>query len=380
MNKKLLVSAMGLALAGGMSLANADVQLYGQLDVSVDATDVDGGRDDVNLGSNRSSVGFKGSEDLGGLTALFKSEWQIDVDDAGQGPGTNEDDTTEGGTSNGFKARDQYVGFKGGFGRILFGQLSTAYKSPGSKIDPWYRTRLQSRNVGLQSTLHKGRGEEGQGRAQNTIRYDSPKWSGLGLTGTYTLDNNETDSCAGGAAQTACQEDDNPWSAGITYGGHGVYAFASYLTTSGGGDDAAYQVGAKYTIAGLTVRGIYEKDDGLITLNQGKSAKALNGGATSSLNEGTGDGLDIWSVGVDYKIANNLVSLDYGQALNSNNVQTNAGATQVAARDNYQAWRLGAQHMFSKRTKVYLGYSNLDGDDSCCGESEILSLGMRHNF
>ena len=350
MNKKLLVSAMGLALAGGMSLANADVSLYGQLDVSVDATDVDGGRDDVNLGANRSAIGFKGKEDLGnGLTAVFKSEWQVDIDDAGQAPGTNEDDTVEGDGKDGFKARDQYLGMKGAFGRLLFGQMSTAYKSPGSKIDPWYRTRIQSRNVGLQSSLHKGRGEEGQGRAQNTIRYDSPSFSGMKLFGTYTLDNNESDG-----------EDDNPWSAGVSYKGYGAYAFASYMTTSQGDDDAAIQVGGKYTISGFTVRGIYEFDKGLIT----------------STGTSKGDGADIWSVGVDYKIANNLISLDYGQGDDGDGVDgisNNADDVQ-----DYDVWRLGAQHMFTKRTKVYAGYSNTDFDKS--GESEIFSLGMRHNF
>ena len=75
MNKKFIVTAMGLVLAGGMGFANADVKLYGQLDVSIDATDVDGGEDDVNMGSNRSAIGVKGSEDLGnGMSAFFKVE------------------------------------------------------------------------------------------------------------------------------------------------------------------------------------------------------------------------------------------------------------------------------------------------------------------
>lgn len=359
MNKKLLVSAMGLALAGGMSLANADVQLYGQIDMSIDATDVDGGRDDVNMGSNRSAIGFKGSEDLGGFKAIFKSEWQVDTDDAGTAPGTNEDDTTEGGDSDGWKARDQYLGVQSdSLGRLIFGMVSTAYKSPGSKIDPWYRTRLQSRNVGLQSSLHKGRGEEGQGRATNTVRYDSPNWNGLGFTGTYTFDNNETDGPPGG-------EDDDPWSVGLTYKGMGAYLFASYMTTQRGDDDEVYQVGGKYSIAGFTVRGIYEFDKGLIT----------------STGTSMDDGADIWSVGVDYKIANNLITLDYGQGDDNNGVDGIANNADDTAE--YDVWRVGAQHMFSKRTKVYLGYTNQDFDSTATsngGETEIVSLGMRHNF
>ena len=39
MNKKLLATAVGLVLAGGMGLASADVKLYGQIDVSIDSFD-----------------------------------------------------------------------------------------------------------------------------------------------------------------------------------------------------------------------------------------------------------------------------------------------------------------------------------------------------
>ena len=146
MNKKLIATAMGLAMAGGMSLATADVKLYGQLDVSIDSIDVDGGIDDVNMGANRSAVGFKGSEDLGnGLEAFFKVEYQVDVDDAGTAPGLGEDDTTEGGDSDGWKARDTYIGLKGeSWGKLTFGTMSTAYKSPAAKLDPFYRTRNQA--------------------------------------------------------------------------------------------------------------------------------------------------------------------------------------------------------------------------------------------
>ncbi len=186
MNKKLIATAMGLVLAGGMGLASADVKLYGQIDVSLDATDSDVGsangtrlsnkvsqsgnpgqgyQDDINMNSNQSAVGVKGSEDLGnGMSAFFKLEYQTDVADSGS-------------NGDGWTGRDQYVGIKmERFGKLTFGATSTAYKSPGSKIDAFYRTSLQSRNIGLQSNLHSGKGEEGQGRGTNIARYDSPSW------------------------------------------------------------------------------------------------------------------------------------------------------------------------------------------------------------
>lgn len=379
MNKKLLVTATGLVLAGGMSLANADVKVYGQLDLSIDATDVDNGADDVNMGANRSAFGIKGKEDLGnGLSAFFKLEYQTDLDDASTSTkGTNEDDTSEGG--NGLKGRDQYVGLQHEtFGKLTFGSMSTAYKSGGKALDPWYRTRIQSRNIGLQSTLHKGRGEEGQGRTENTVRYDSPSFAGARFVGTYTFDNNEDDKGDGRNVKSAEDEDDNPYSLGVHYKGYGVYAFFDYITTNGGGDDDAWQLGAKYKMGDLAVWGIYERDGGLITLNQGKVADASN-----PTNQGADDGLNIWSLGASYTLGTNLVSFDYGQASNSGaNVNNTQGTSIVGKtpRDNYAVWRIGAQHMFSKRTKVYAGYANTDADDSNAGEYEIFTVGMRHNF
>jgi len=80
-----------------------------------------------------------------------------------------------------------------------------------------------------------------------------------------------------------------------------------------------------------------------------------------------------------------VVAFDYGQAMNSNDSSVKASTIVPSlkggvALDNYTVWRLGAIHKFSKRTRVYLAYSNTDGDDSGVGESEILSVGMRHNF
>ena len=349
MNKKLIATAMGLAMAGGMSLATADVKLYGQLDVSIDSIDIDGGVDDVNMGSNRSAVGFKGSEDLGnGLEAFFKVEYQVDIDDSGDVGPAYEDDTTEGGDGDGWKARDQYIGLKGeSWGKLTFGSMSTAYKSPAAALDPFYRTRNQARNIGLQSSLHKGRGEEGQGRATNTVRYDSPSFGGVAFAGTYTLDNDETDG-----------EDDDPYSLGITYNGGPIYAFASYITTdtevAGNDENEAWQVGAKGTFGDAAVWAIYEKDEGLIS-----------GGPGS-------DGADIWGIGASYTIGNNLISLDYAEGDDTDL----AGGGTLATE--YATWRLGAKHNFSKRTMVYITHANIDVDAG--GETDLTSLGMRHNF
>jgi len=360
MNKKLIATAIGLVLAGGMSLANADVQLYGQLTMSIDKVDEgDGGNDDTNMNSTQSAIGFKGAEDLGnGMQAIFKVEYQADIDDSGSWTG-----------------RDQYVGFKtDGFGQLIFGTVSTAYKSASVALDPFYRMPIQAREVGLQSVLHSGKGDEGEGRATDTIRYDSPTvFGGLGLTATYTLDNSEADG-----------EDDDPYSVGLTYTQDWLYAFATYITNDGPGDNEAYQLGAKGMFGDASVWAMYEFDKGLITTLtlsglvddyfSAADCTALGFATCADLKSGLageGDSADVWNVGGSYKISNNLLSASYGQA----DDHDFGGGVQVGA---YDAYNIGAQHMFSERTRVFLGYGARDYDDF--DKVTVISLGMRHNF
>ncbi len=364
MNRKLGVTAMGLTLAVASGIAGAEVKLYGQIDLSINARDsdfnvadpivgsgddVNGLGDDINMKSNQSAIGVAGSEDLGnGLSAFFKIEYQTNVNDS---------------DNNGWQGRDQYVGLKmERFGKLTFGTMSTAYKSPGAKIVPFYRTSLQSRVWGLQSALHAGKGENGQGRTTNSIRYDSPSLWGLTLHGTYSFDEAKNDG----------NGDDDTYSLGAQYKRGNFFAFLSYIDTrQDPSDTAAAQAGAKYTWNNLEFHGIYELDKGLITAvrSDGLNSAPNFGGAED-------DGANLWSVGTSYTIGNNLLGFDFGKGSDSDGsdgISNNADDLQ-----EYDAWRIAGYHKFSNRTRVYAGYVNQDFDDS--GEQEIFSVGMRHNF
>ena len=366
MNKKLSVTAVGLVLACAAGVAGAEVALYGQIDLSVNAKDsdfsandpivgsgddVNGLGDDINMKSNQSAIGVKGSEDLGnGLSAFFKVEYQTDV--AGNAEG-----------NSGWTGRDQYVGLKmERFGKLTLGTMSTAYKSPGSQIDPFYRTSLQSRVWGLQSALHSGKGENGQGRTTDTIRYDSPSFWGLSLYGTYNLDKVKQDA----------NGDDDTFSLGAQYKGGNFFAFVSYIDTQQDpSDTAAAQAGAKYTWNNLEFHGIYELDKGLITAvrSAGLDSGPNYGGAED-------DGANLWSLGTSYTIGNNLLGIDYGKGSDSDG--SDGFNNTIDDLQEYDSWRIAGYHKFSNRTRAYAGYVNQDFKDS--GEQEIFSVGMRHNF
>ena len=219
-------------------------------------------------------------------------------------------------------------------------------------IDPLYRTSLQGRSRGLQlARLQSGAGEEIQGRATNTFRYDSPDFNGFKVGATYTLDNSEGDG-----------EDDNPYGIGASYSNGGILAFADYITNDGGstnaaGDLSAWKVGGKYTLNNFAVMGQYED--------------------LSNDNTGANDTTQ-WTLGGTYTMGNNLIYAAYG----ANNLEPDSGALNDVDTD---AYTIALMHSLSKRTKVYAGYNNQDNDGGEPGVAGDLdrdqwSLGMKHKF
>jgi predicted porin len=358
MTKKLLPAVIGMILAGGVAVVQADVQVMGHIDESINYIDgknspyVDKGDTETRFICTTCSIGFKGSEDLGnGLKALFFLDWQYDINN-----------------STGLTGRDQYLGLGGNFGTVKVGTTSTVYKSHGAMIDPGYRTVAQMRDVGLQSRLHSGKGTSGQGRNTNVIRYDSPSWNGLKFGANYTVnpDSNNT-------------QDDNGYGAGISYENGGILVYGDYLTNDAGGDDEAYQLGGKYTLNNFSVFGQYEFDKGLIT--------DVRTGSLGQTN--TGDDANIWMAGASYSMGNNLIYAAYGQG---DKAKANVKSTVVnptpppatvtinpkVTADKYKSMEIVGVHNFSKRTLAYTGFVYVNPDDS--SNVNHYTLGVKHTF
>ena len=259
--------------------------------------------------------------------------------------------------------RDQWLGLAGNFGQIRFGTISTVYKSHGAMIDPVYRTSIQGRGIGLQSGLHTGAGENGQGRAEDTFRYDSPSWNGLKVGAHYTMQTDRGNST------------DSPFGVGAQYKNGPFLVFADYITSDNGGDDDAYKLGGKWTFGNYALFGQYEFDGGLI------SARGINlgtgfirsGNVQGGTNRNKGDGADVWFIGGTGNFGNNMIYAAYGQG-------DETSGNGVDYNNSYDSWEIVGVHSLSKRTSAYLGYANIAPDANSELDADVVTLGMKHKF
>ena len=403
MKHKLLPSMIGAVLAGGMGAAQADITVFGHLDTSIVSHDTDQGfvntatfvnpsnaagnvagssvgdnREDTNFVCTTCSIGFKGSEDLGnGLKAIFKLDFQFDMFSR---------------QKSSLLDRDQWLGLAGNFGQVRWGTISTPYKSHGAMIDPLYRTAAQGRTSGLQSQLHLGAGEDGQGRAEHTVRWDSPSWNGFKVAAYYTLDSTERDGVPG-VGNLKGEEDDDAYGIGGQYTNGGILVFADYVTNNGddtdnvNGDLTAWKVGGKYTINNFAVMGQYESIEPQFNL---LAPLGIPGSGNQEQ--------DQWHLAGTWTSGNNMVYAGYG-ATDYSDILNSASQDDM----DQTAFTIAGTHNLSKRTMIYAAYNHIEQEPDGTAisgltglltavqnplepkivndpERDVFAIGMKHKF
>jgi len=320
MKKRFLVAAVAATLVSPLA-AQADATVYGNVHVSIDSKDSDA--DGPQMNSNTSAIGVKGKEDLGGgMSALFKAEFQFDTTEVSSGA---------------LKNRDQWVGLKGAMGTVKFGTMSSNYKMMGGKIDPMYRTRLEGRGfMNMQSGLHGGASENG-GRMENALQYVSPKMGGMNVVFNYSFSGN-TDETMG---------------LGVHYKTKQIIAFVDYLDVqavnggnislpAGSTSEAAFKIGGSYKMDAMTFGLQYES--------------------------------------VEDVVGSDVVFASFNYQLNDNdNIAVTIGDVDLADDMGYAVMY---NHKMSKRTNVYAGYGDnaSTGDGTTGNDDQDLTFGIRHKF
>ena len=161
MKKILNINSFAFILLAMFSYqANADINFYGKINVSLE--DVDSKTsDETEFKNNASRVGVKGSYDLSsGLKLSFQIEEEIDPTDL-----RADGDKV-------FKERNTFVAASGDFGKLYAGTHDTVFKQSQLKIDLFNDTRADIKYI-----------LRGENRMDSFIGYTSPDLiDGLNLT------------------------------------------------------------------------------------------------------------------------------------------------------------------------------------------------------
>jgi predicted porin len=424
MNKKILAATIAAAVAAPTAALANDVTVYGVAHLSIDyltadysqsfpsAVNAENGWDGWDVASRASRLGFKGTEDLSnGLKAIWKMEFQVDMADAGQtGPGltdavnsiTRAWDAAEAGTITdaaaaaatvntlagirgtalGFlgsptvaqgsptgaqvnqqtslvSARNMYVGLAGGFGTFLVGRHDTPYKMSTGSLDMFADTLADYNSTLLFTDIRTG----------SAIAYVSPAFGGLTLSGAivaphiYTSANTTLGTKSNDADGLA-----EAYSLAAVYNANGFFASAAYESISntwyqsfyGVGDadldtDGKWRVGLGWTGAGFTLGAIYEDQSNVLGFSDTEKQS--------------------WQIQAGYTFGNNQVKAMYGQV--------SLDWLDKAITEDWASWAVGLDHNFSKRTKAYMLYTNVNQDlGSVIGDADVggFSVGMIHSF
>ncbi|WP_296769945.1 porin [Thiobacillus sp.] len=351
MQKKLIALALASAFAAPAFAATSNVDIYGNVHMSVDVLD-DGVDSATNVSSNASAFGIKGAEDLGGgLSAI----WQVETNLAGERRGSTF--TT---------ARDTFVGLKGGFGAVRLGYFNTPTKELSRKLDLFNNRIGDTRNV-LRSNASSG----AQGSANNAweerfdngIRYDTPSFSGFSASVHYSTNFDNTG--------TTTTNNNDAYSLGANYANGPLFVGATYQRnnlTTGTGDETNWRLGAGYTMGNLKMVALYSK---------AQDQRGVDGADR-----------DVWGLGASYKLGNGAIKGQYYKADSEDNT-TDTGA---------KMYVVGYDYSLSKRTLAYIAYAKTKNDAnarfSAMGggghgddlsilagkDPDAFSIGMIHNF
>jgi len=354
--------------------------------------------------SRANRIGVKGSEDLGnGLKAIYQVELGLNLSAA--------DDNIPSG-NNGISYRNSFVGLAGNWGTFLVGRHDTPLKISTGKLDLFSDTMADyNGTVGFDDL-----------RVDNAIAYISPSFSGFsfaaavvaggGATAGSGLNVNE-DSLAG-AYSLAGIYSNGPFYASLAYESLDADMFMDSQTSllgSGQCIDAAGDPTAacdyindsynKWRVGlglldwnGFTLAGIYEQQDN-IPGGQTRDAWTIYD-ADGNMYIGSSDRTEkqsLWQIQAAYAFGNNAVKAMYGSVDRSNAGAFASNLNETISIKNLKndlegdryTWAIGFDHNFSKRTKAYVLYTQVDDDLSGSPlypgiEWSGFSAGMIHKF
>ena len=324
--KKNLIALAVLAASTG-AMAQSSVTLYGRADVGVGSEKVNGDSTTkmVNGGLTTSRWGLRGTEDLGGgLKAHFKFEQRIDL-------------STGAVQSPDFKG-EASMGLMGGFGKLTLGRGYTVYDDARALAvsKAVFDSSFTPANNGV---FKSSASADYSSRANNQIRYDLPNMGGVYGGLSYAFDQSD--------------DADSTITALLMGYKNGPVNVALGYQDQKASEDKYMQLAAAY-------------DMSVVALSAGYNTRS---GADAQ-----GEDTEL-SLGVEVPVGSNVkLSASYA------NSKTEIGGTTAGKASGFG---FGATYALSKRTRLYVGYRDIDVKDGAgnkTSDGSLFALGVRHDF
>jgi predicted porin len=352
---------------------------------------------------NTSRLGFKGTEDLGGgSSAFFTAEFELYPQDQDLSGGSSAT-----ASPNGILNRQTFVGLKkNGLGQAAMGLQYTPIFNLAAATDPGQLNNVLGNVVYQASGYAKDNANNGYNagftnRTANTLSFKTDTFSGLSVSGIYTLAN------ANATVQTA---------------------------TSGGNTNASgWGLAADYTWNKLYIGAAMQQLKQLTYTSNLNAVSTTNNVAwsgaapaagvntTGGVGLATQNGLNVqdnqYLVGATYDFGILKAYAQYvsrtASATQSSNFYTKRSSEQIGVRSfitptieswasaglgrytamgvnsptaNFNAWQLGTNYYLSKRTNLYAIYGQQIQSTAAYGTTSVSSsannyaLGLRHTF
>jgi predicted porin len=391
MNKKLVA----LAVAGAFALplaaeaqTGAQVTLYGRANMDLEfvkasgAGAADGSTTTVTrVSSNSSRFGLRGTEALGGgLTAFFQVENSVNWDGNGAG------------NANTIANRETFVGLQGSYGQIWLGRSLSPYDdtTPIWASGPYnYNTGLFNNSSLWANNSNAIGGEAIAGyddRYSNSIRWNSPTWSGF--TVEVQLASKENTAHSWGFFPGVFYNN-GPIQAGFTYARHDKIRCYNAAGTSYAPCAAS---------SGIT--GLAAKDDAFTLAGSYDFGVARVALMYEHLKYETPTGdlkRDMWGISGTIPMGGGLWYVYYGRAGDgkggASDSETRINSLKHGSDTASSNFEIGYRYDLSKRTSVNAGYVMIRNDANANytfnvngyavapgGDPQGFVLGIIHNF
>lgn len=338
MNKKLLILAVGAALAAGSVTANAGMKIGGYANVSADSMN-NGVNSGSYISSNASNVVISGSTDLGnGMSAIFSAQTFLSLGSANN-PASTSPYNDAGFQYDAFGNGDTYAGLQSNFGLVALGRNDTPMKILGRQVDLFGNEIGDSRNL----TAGPNGVNDFDLRPGHSAFYVSPSFAGVQVRAAY-----ETENANGAPSVTTAGEDPvttTPLGGGpkmhmddlsATWTGGPVFAGVAYERDSVpnvSSQVSNLRVAAAVNFKPFKVTALVQHEANLV---EGAGATAKTGSQ------------NVFGIGAAFTfLGSNTVKAQYYKADDVAGV-TNTGAHMVD---------VGFDHAFSKTTTVYVDYA-----------------------